>query len=313
MEDSRCFVQFIHPGGEHDPDKGNLKCWNRDSHRRKFLKSHGRYLDHGEVLEGQIELWGEWEPESTVTKRLGNPVADGPNYIYEPFFVRHRDGVRQNTDPFVFGERFHYTGCRQHRNGHATQLRNLAPGSLVLFGSCLQKSRFVIDTVFVVSGQHIDHTSRDYRQTLQPAVSDTYWTVTVEPWYAGERPPTESYRLYFGATVRRPIHGMYSFFPCQPYKADGGGFARPEIGIPGFITPHLTQGAKIARDLDMNKLRELWETVAGQVQRQGLMLGVFADLPPQSQRQVAGETLTGPASCAVRRRAAIPLTKKGLC
>ena len=55
--------------------------------------------------------------------------------------MEHRDGVwRQNTDPFVFGERFHYTGCLRHTRRGPTQLRYLAPGSLVLFGSCRDKS-----------------------------------------------------------------------------------------------------------------------------------------------------------------------------
>jgi hypothetical protein len=29
MRERRCFVQFIHPGGEHRPDGGGLKFWNR--------------------------------------------------------------------------------------------------------------------------------------------------------------------------------------------------------------------------------------------------------------------------------------------
>ena len=59
-----------------------------------------------------------------------------------------------------FGERFHYTGCLQHTRLGPTQLRSLAPGSLVLFGSCRGKSRFAVDTVFVVS-DHVDHSARD--------------------------------------------------------------------------------------------------------------------------------------------------------
>jgi hypothetical protein len=32
MDDNLCFVQFIHPGGEHEPDDGVIKNWNRDDH-----------------------------------------------------------------------------------------------------------------------------------------------------------------------------------------------------------------------------------------------------------------------------------------
>lgn len=282
MQDRRCFVQFIHPGGEHWPDEADLKRWNRDQHRRKFLKSRGRYIDGDKLYEGELEFWGEWEPESRVVKRYESHVEDGPQFLYEPYYVQPRDdGWRQNTDPFVFGEHFHYTGCLQHTRRGPTQLRHLAPGSVILFGSCRQKRRFVIDTVFVVSGQHVDHSSGDYTQTLRPAVSETYWTVTGEPWYSGEPPAAQSHRLYVGATPEQAIGGMFSFFPCRPYEAGGSGFVRAEIDIPGYITRHLTQGKKIARDLDMNGLRELWQAVATQVQEQGLALGVHAELPPE--------------------------------
>jgi hypothetical protein len=281
MRDRRCFVQFIHPGGEHWPDEGDHKRWNRDQHRRKFLTSRGRYIADGALCEGDVEFWGEWEPESTVAKRYSERVEDGPHFLFDPYYVRHADRAwRQNTDPFTFGAQFHYTGCLQHTKLGATQLRHLAPGSVVLFGSCRDKSRFVIDTVFVVAERYVDHTRADYTSTLRAAVSDVYWTATGEPWYTGEAPTDRSHRLYFGATVEQPVNGMFSFFPCQRYDPDGRGFARPTIRVPGFITPHLTQGKKIARDLAPNELRELWENVVAQVQAQGLQLGVFAELPP---------------------------------
>ncbi len=58
MRERCCFVQFIHPGDEHQPDCGDLKFWNRGAHRRKFLKSRGRYLDRGVLKEGEIVFWG---------------------------------------------------------------------------------------------------------------------------------------------------------------------------------------------------------------------------------------------------------------
>jgi hypothetical protein len=279
MRERRCFVQFIHPGGEHQPDGGDLKFWNRGAHRRKFLKSRGRYLDRGAFREGEIVFWGEWEPESRVVARYPDHVADGPRFLYEPFFVEHRDRAwRQNTDPFVFGERFHYTGCMQNTRRGPTQLRFLAPGSLVLFGSCREKARFVVDTVLVV-GEFVDHSARDWEQKLDGRISSTYRKVTVEPWYRGAGPDARSHRLYFGATPQDPAGGLFSFVPCQPYDENRRGFARPEVRIPGFITPHLTQGKKIARDLSLAEIGELWEQVVGQVEDQGVSLGTYAELP----------------------------------
>jgi hypothetical protein len=281
MRERRCFVQFIHPGGEHWTDTPQMKSWNRDLHRRKFLKSAGRYLADGDLHSGELEFWGEWEPESRVVKRYNERVEDGPHFLYEPYYVHNPDGRwKQNTDPFVFGDHFHYTGCLQHTSRGETQLRHLAPGSVVLFGSCRQKSRFVVDTVLVVSERHVDHTRSDFMETLRPAVSDVYWAATGEVWYTGDAPTDRSHRLYFGAMYDEPVNGTFSFFPCRPYDADGNGFARAEINIPGFITRHLTQGKKIARDLSPDELRELWEIVATQVREQGLFLGVHATLPP---------------------------------
>jgi|SRR5581483_7684056 len=295
MRERRCFVQFIHPGGEHQPDESDLKHWNQAHHRRKFLTSEGRWLDHGELHEGELEFWGEWEPESRVVRRYDDSIPDGPRFLYEPFFSRRREpGWRQNTDPFVFGSEFHYTGCLQHTQRGETQLRHLAPGSVILFGSCRQRRRFVIDTVFVVSERHLDHTAASYRQTLKPAVSDVYWAVTGDPWYSAEVNPEQSHRLYFAANYEHPIGGMFSFFPCLPHGAYRSGFARPEITIPGFITSHLFQGKKITRDLNLRELHELWSSVAEQVQQQRLKLGVFAQLPAeQADGQEAPRTSAG--------------------
>lgn len=153
MENKLCFVQFNHPGGEHQPDQGLFKAWNRRDHKRKFVKLTGTYIASSEVHEGTIGLWTEWEPESKVVKEILDPLPKAPRYISEPFYVLPQSyrGL-QNTDPFVFGQQFHYTGCRQRNptTGRATQLRYLSRGSVILFGSCQDKGKFVLDTVFVV-------------------------------------------------------------------------------------------------------------------------------------------------------------------
>jgi len=133
------------------------------------MKSRGRYFADGKRHEGEIVFWGEWEPESRVLARYHSPNSAEPSFLYEPFFVRHVDGLwRQNTDPFVFGERFYYTGCLQHTSRGPTQLRFLAPGSLVVFGSYL-RGRFVVDTVFVVD-DFVDHSLGDWEQKLKRRV-----------------------------------------------------------------------------------------------------------------------------------------------
>ena len=63
MENRLCLVQFIHPGGEHRPDIGSSKHWNRGSHKRKFVRQPGRSISAGSVQDGPIVFWAEWEAE----------------------------------------------------------------------------------------------------------------------------------------------------------------------------------------------------------------------------------------------------------
>ena len=84
MADSRCFVQFSHPGGEHEPDLGRRKAWNsyRYPHRRKFMELRGEWLAANDSRQtGDLRAWGEWEPESDLVRTFrprGGRVAGSP-------------------------------------------------------------------------------------------------------------------------------------------------------------------------------------------------------------------------------------------
>lgn len=290
MHDELYFVQFLHPGGEHKPDRGLIsKEWNTSQHRRKFLKQAGSYVSGGKVHNGLMLFWGEWEAESRVQRKIVDPVPHGPEYIYEPYYVVPKSYDKlQNTDPFVFGKQFHYTFCGQFRPG----LRHLAPGSIVLFGS-RKDSSFVLDALFVVGEHRIDHTRVNYRQILHQAISREYEEVTVSPMYHESLADTiscsracstavaqETWRLYYGATYDRPLLGMYSFFPCTPYDEKSPGFARPKITLPAKIVENLSQGVKYSALSSLDEMKLLWDTVAGQVTDQfPLALGVYAEMP----------------------------------
>jgi hypothetical protein len=221
-----------------------------------------------------------------------------PHYLWEPYYEDHQDGLwRQNTDPWVYGDRFQYTGCLQHTRRGPTQLRYLTRGSVILFGSCIGRARFVIDTVFVVD-ECTHHDEANWREQLAGRVSDTYRAVTMGPWYASPLPEGQSHRLYFGATPERPVGDMFSFFPCLPLGDMHEGFARPTISLPVYITPHLTQGKKMARDLSTAELAELWNAVVSQVEGQGLALGVRAEAPAvRSSSQVVLSASLGRQRC----------------
>jgi len=205
----RCVVQFIHPGGEHGPDQVGHKRWNRGLHKRKFLHVRGEYLtarDDFPQSDG-LAFWGEWEPESEVSQ-IAARVPGGPRFIQRPYYVRPREypGDLQNTDPFVYGDHFLYTLCRQTKPigglARPTFLRDLAAGSLLLFGS-LKSGGFVLDTAFVVADGTL-HDAETWPANLRGLISDTYADITMRPTYQTAWP--RSPRLPSGRrTTRSPL------------------------------------------------------------------------------------------------------------
>jgi hypothetical protein len=106
MDATAMFVQFPHPGGEHVP-LGGVMPWNVAAHRRKFLIGPGEYLDDrdGKVRSAELVFWSECEPPSRIEQRW---PADGrlPRVLHRPYWTQPRGRVfRQNTDPWVFGDR----------------------------------------------------------------------------------------------------------------------------------------------------------------------------------------------------------------
>lgn len=280
-------IQFLHPGSEHRVGPNGRTPWNAGAHRRKFIKAHGRILDDltGAIREGQLVCWAEWEAPSTLIKRF-EQKTDHPRAVVEPRFSGSIpiEGKIQNTDPYIFGDQFLYTYCKQVQSArwNSTVLANLAPGTLVLFGSHLG-GRFVLDTAFVV-GDFITHSREDWERKLANKVSTVYRSVTLEPMYADSIPAGVMFRLYRGATLERPANGIFSFVPCLPVN-DGSipSFARPTICLDGIITPRLTQQWKTTH-LDHSAIAEVWSEVVRQVREQGLMLGVAVQEPNPAHR-----------------------------
>jgi hypothetical protein len=281
----RCFVQFIHPGSEHGMDAPGKKRWNVTDHRRKFLWARGEYVPAADAapVANELVFWGEWEPESAV-EAIANPVGSGgPRWLHRPYYVRPASysGRHQNTDPFVFGDHFLYTLCRQTKpiRGHQrpTFLRDLAPGSVILFGS-LKRREFVLDTVFVIA-EGVLHNFDTWPETLAGRISETYADVTIRPTYQTRWP--HDLRLYSGATPAVQLGGMFSFAPSLSAELGWEGFARPAIRLDEVVTPGLMMGAKRTSNLSLERLKELWDAVVAQVIDQDLALGTRFDLPPR--------------------------------
>ena len=287
QEDRLCFVQFIHPGLEHAPDSPAGRSWNTGPHKRKFLLQPGRSLAALDAKPAPADLvfWGEYEPPTRLVQAFTNPVPDGPRFLFAPAPVAFHphDPPLMNTDPFVFGDRFFYSICKQNNRRGPTALQRLARGSVILFGSGKHRSQFVVDTVFVVA-DYVDWNLSNYSETLKDVVPPAYFHSTLEPiadeMKVRDLSPSQTFRLYIGATVEKPYQGMFSFFPCLPAESGAEqGFARPVLRRAGILTDNLTQGQRLNPQPDVASVRALWTDVARQVLDQGLLLGVHADLP----------------------------------
>jgi hypothetical protein len=280
------FVQFSHPGGEHTPTEGRFVDWNTGEHLRKFMEVRGTWLDNDNKQHvDEMWFWGEWEPESEVIHTFEGGDPRLPRYLWCPFWVRKHDyGLCVNTDPLVFGG-FYYSDCRQADN---EGLRELLPGSVIIFGSRLE-GEWVVDAVFVVAKRApYDRIFYDrVYETRDLVIPEGYEEVVLQrncrP-YGGERRRT----LYVGATFDNQVDGMFSFVPCLPKPQDlrqAVGFRRPAIQLPAdYFDPDFWRGAIGANaELTKRTVKDLWQSVKEQVRSQGLCLGISMPFPDKRE------------------------------
>jgi hypothetical protein len=270
---SAVFVQFPHPGTEHNPGKLKRQPWNRGEHRRKFLLSDGRYVAANRPLcEASLVFWGEWEAPSYIKKEWSRE-GSLPQFLHLPVWERPADShPRQNTDPWVFGSSFLYSNCKQ-QNRSSSWLRQLPPASVILFGSTPGGS-FVIDTVFVVASSCSFVPAEE-----PPECDDAFVTCTIEALRTDEEAARTCFTLYRGATYEAPINGTYSFVPCRVGDKEAR-FQRPSISLPAcYVNTKSRQAPKGATRRPLAEVHDLWENVREQVLAAGCLLGVHFSTP----------------------------------
>lgn len=273
-------VQLNHPGREkpfrlgdgYRHDQGLLiREWNNDpSHYRKFLQQKGSYIRKvGEPAQtADLLFWGEWEGNS-----LFQPFHTwNPNGIHKPFHSMHIRG-HQNTDPYVFGDRFHYAVCKQR--GRLTQLD---PGSLILFGSSF-KTGFALDTVFVVGEYESVHEvaassarnySKIYRKVTIEQLGNTYQSPD----------PKSNLRLYSGRMYKKH-RDYFSYVPCRPLDADSSkGFQRLTFSYDNEALDFSANptGIKILGE-GMENVKNIWDTVLNHSFKEQFFPAVVLDEP----------------------------------
>ena len=293
MIDKRCFVQFPHPGDEHSPKSGCNWHKSKHDHRRKFMQVHGKWIEKdGTKGEGDLWAWGEWEPESYVICKFktSGRASRLPRNLWTPYYVPKVSyrGLH-NTDPFIFGDCFLYSNCRQTGS---RSLKNLARGSVIAFGSSKKiygEWKWMLDTVLVVRDS-IPYDPLSPFGALKGKVPDAFLSVTGGPLTAdpklARKPEQGGFRLYRGATPEDRVQDMFSFFPA--IAADGNsGFPRPLISdFPdNHINPESFRAPKgQTAPLSCDKLFDLWNRLVNQVHKAGLVLGTHAELPKCRER-----------------------------
>ena len=278
------FVQFPHPGREHNPPTREM-AWNTGEHRRKFLVAPGHWLDSDQGTgKAELVFWGEWEPPSRV-ERSWSASGRMPRALHRPYWAEPRgSGFRQNTDPWVFGDRMIYSVCKQtggRPKRRPTSMQRLTRGSVICFGSTISGG-FCVDTVFVVASA----------EPWVPAdlavlnLDQAFKTCTGRSVASREGDAHRSLTLYRGATADEPVEGMFSFVPARRADLDDPRFLRPPVESK-FINPASQQsprGSKCA--LPMETLRGTWDGLREQILDAGLLLATWLKTPNREEVEI---------------------------
>ncbi|QGG48012.1 hypothetical protein [Heliorestis convoluta] len=342
-------VLFGHSGGEHlknfipmkeksnnDYHTFNLSQainnrympWNDGEHYRKFMKAYGKYISslNKPPLLGDITFWGEWEPATTfeTINYTNDSIKDNiisiirnskrPKYLHHVYKIKKESGVYlQNTDPYVFGDNFFYTNCKQRG-----EMIRLQKGDIILFGTpgkVFNKETVYmeLDTVFVVGDNTIHINKSDYPQfnKFSDEKYQIFKNVVLEKIFErlnkknGQYFITDTEKkfiIYKGATYDNPVNEMFSFVPCQAFNTDTekcsfgkiiltenifGHFLK--INLKPINTPNFNyNGITIleafknhidSKEDDITLTKKFWQLIVSTVFEQGCYLGVWIKEP----------------------------------
>ena len=288
-------IQFLHTAHEASPQSENdtIIPWNnQDTHRRKFIKSPGRYINNlGYETDDELTFWGEWEPQSQVIK-LKNSKQYLPKYLNIPFINPSVPNRTHNTDPNVFGKHFKYIICKQ--GFFHNVLTNLEENSIILFGSSVNRE-FCIDTLFVVSRIKtnynistiedlfpVDTRGKYYHASVNPIYDDTNYNVKVNEEDSCRISEEKTYTFYESVdfSERDSYSGMYSFVPVKIFNQDKESsyvFKQPIIRL-DFLEHMQTQGVN-SKDCHLQEIIYYWKEIENQIEANDLKKGTWFKSP----------------------------------
>lgn len=274
-----------------------FRYWNNEpSHKRKYIKSKGWYLENtGNSFNptpknGDLCFWGEWEAQSRF-ELTGNKFSKTPSLPHAqhyPMFSNRGMGAH-NTDPFVFGEHFYYTNCKQNTY---TFLRSLNNDSIIIYGSERGKKEFVLDTVFVVGtselvpNYHLHPTN--YPLTLRQATIDLNGLPNYMRLYQG--------KMYdFNCNYSEENPYTFCFVPCK-VDCDARGFERPVINWQKFNLKKPGAGT-VTQKIDYSSENDFWHDLLAELVKQGFSLGIKLDMPTTNDSEEFPESKKKDTQC----------------
>lgn len=308
-EKTVCAAQLIHSGAEHS--RGTLipriqlrfKEWNRiknkkacNSHKRKYVRHTGDYINGDDIrVNGKcIDFWCEWEAESisrSVIKKACKYNHQFPKNIHYPIHIPETERKKNrvefgkesfslktgtNTDPFVFGDEFYYTCCKE-------KLKKSADiGSLILFGSCVLKNeqKFIVDTIFVVR-DIVTEENPEYEELKKKnkVFKETVLDVVNNDSCCSNK---DEKAIFVGATYENQIDGMFSFFPCHE-STNRDIFDRVSLTADdihkGILTNIRNYHYLVLND--KAEIKRIWDNIVDECREKGYLLGIRADLPQE--------------------------------
>ncbi len=314
MLSENLIIQLMHPGTEHTKDENiedtnlGLKYWNTDNHKRKFIRSNGMFVDKNNKLYNSVlDFWGEWEPESIVLdsdKKKCNYTCQYPQYIHYPLYIPPEIRKRnkslnniniQNTDPFVFGDRFYYTCCMQKK---ISQLGGIKQGSVIIFASRVgsaEKYKLLIDTVFVVKDAFSLSDKEKVKEIKQK--NPIFYHTVIELLNSRQGHKSGGctkksdndyfdFRIFVGASYE-DSNGTepYCFFPCK-CSDENKGYERFESKNHMFAK--LPQGFGYIKNISSTNL---WNQIKDECIKENYNLGIKAELPQSVQSLDANNLL----------------------
>ena len=314
-------IQFPHPGNEHVYSKvelaSGLKNWNSNKcHARNFIRANGFYVDsNGKLNQDSLTFWGEWEAPANMFNLNYTSGTDMPRHIIEPHSVSSIKAPiprQMNSDPLVFGKHFKYAICRQ--NQRSITMKNLCPGSIILFG-CVRGTKFLLDTVFVV-GDYKKQFSLSNANSLSDIDEFTEYKKLVLDTFFFKSFKNSSQKFcrlsvkehkvingcscknltkinqstlntyYEGASFANPFKtpngDIYSFVPAKVYDSNNLGFARLALDTKkDFKELHYKnlQNFYMVKDESASEIKAFWDRLCNATEKTGLVKAVCFPYP----------------------------------